>query len=123
MEKPRKGSKGGRLTIYDDSFKISVAREYLTGEYSMLQVARKYGLAESTMYHFMRWYKKHSVVLKEEPQSSSLSDDSSKTALELAKELAYAKLKITALELLISNAEREMGVDIVKKPGTKPSGK
>lgn len=34
MEKPRKGSKGGRLTIYDDSFKISVAREYLTGEYS-----------------------------------------------------------------------------------------
>lgn len=123
MEKPRKGSKGGRLTIYDDSFKISVAREYLTGEYSMLQVARKYGLTEGTMYHFMRWYKKHSVVLKEEPQSSSLSTDSSKTPVELAKELAYAKLKITALELLISNAEREMGVDIVKKPGTKPSGK
>lgn len=123
MEKPRKGSKGGRLTIYDDSFKISVAREYLTGEYSMLQVAKKYGLNESTMHHFMRWYKKRSLEVKEEPQSSSLSNDSSKNPIELAKELAYAKLKITALELLISNAEREMGVDIVKKSGTKPSGK
>lgn len=123
MEKPRKGSKGGRLTIYDDSFKISVAHEYLTGEYSMLQVAKKHGLHERTMHHFMRWYKKHSVVVKEEAQSSSLTDASSKNPIELAKELAYAKLKITALELLISNAEREMGVDIVKKSGTKPSGK
>jgi transposase-like protein len=123
MEKPRKGSKGGRLTIYEDSFKILVAREYLTGEFSMLQVAKKHGLSESTMYHFMRWYKKQELVVKEEPQSSSLTAPSLKHSIALAKELAYAKLKITALELLISNAEREMGVDIVKKPGTKPSGK
>lgn len=120
MEKPRKGSKGGRLTIYDDSFKIAVARDYYTGDLSMLQVARKHGIEEKTMYYFVRWYKSHQLQVSEEPQSSS---EQQRIPDTLLKELAAAKLKITALELLLSNAEREMGVDIVKKSGTKQSVK
>jgi len=120
MEKPRKGSKGGRLTIYDDSFKIAVARDYLEGNLSQLQVAQKYGINITTMYHFMHWYRKHQPDCTEEPQSSSVQLPAPD---QLAKELAAARLKITALELLLSNAEREMGVDILKKPGTKLSAK
>jgi transposase-like protein len=120
MEKPRKGSKGGRLTIYDDSFKTAVARDYLDGNLSQLQVAQKHGIVLKTMYHFMRWYRKHRPDGTEEPQSSSVPLPAPD---QLVKELAAARLKITALELLLSNAEREMGVDILKKPGTKPSAK
>lgn len=120
MEKPRKGSKGGRLTIYDDSFKIAVARDYVEGNLSQLQVAQKHGIGISTMYHFMSWYRKHQLGGIEEPQSSSMPLPAQD---QMAKELAAARLKITALELLLSNAEREMGVDILKKPGTKPSAK
>jgi len=120
MEKPRKGSKGGRLTIYEDSFKIAVARDYLDGNLSQLQVAQKHGIGLKTMYHFMHWYRKHLPEGTEEPQSSSVPLPAPD---QLVKELADARLKITALELLLSNAEREMGVDILKKPGTKPSVK
>jgi len=120
MEKPRKGSKGGRLTIYDDSFKIAVARDYLAGNLSQLQVAQKHGIGNSTMYHFLSWYRKHQPDCIEEPPSSSIQLPPQE---QLAKELAAAHLKITALELLLSNAEREMGVDILKKSGTKRSAK
>jgi transposase-like protein len=120
MEKPRKGSKGGRLTIYDDSFKLLVANDYYSGDLSMLQVARKHGIEEKTMYYFIRWYKAHQLQVPEEPQSSS---ENLQSTHALTRELAAAKLKITALELLLSNAEREMGVDIIKKPGTKRSVK
>ncbi|MEQ7798162.1 transposase [Pedobacter sp. ASV1-7] len=119
MEKPRKGSKGGRVAIYDESFKIAVASEYHIGSLSVLQLAQKHGLEEKTVYHFLRWYKHHQLALGVEPPLNTTSKDS----ISLANELAYAKLKITALELLISNAEREMGVDIRKKSGTKRPAK
>lgn len=119
MEKPRKGSKGGRIAIYDESFKIAVASEYHIGGLSVLQLAQKHGLEEKTIYHFLRWYKHHQLTLGVEKPSAIASADTT----DLANELAYAKLKITALELLISNAEREMGVDIRKKPGSKRSAK
>lgn len=120
MEKPRKGSKGGRLTIYEDSFKILVARDYLSGTLSQLQIAKKYGLSAGNIFYFLSWYKKHYQVASEEPQSSS---ESSSTDTELLRELAEARLRITALELLLSNAEQEMGVNILKKSGTKRSVK
>lgn len=120
MEKPRKGSKGGRLTIYEDSFKILVARDYLAGDLSQRQIAQKYGLTEANIYYFLSWYKKQHSAAPEAPQSSS---GAASTEPELARQLAEAKLKITALELLLSNAEREMGVNIIKKPGTKRSAK
>lgn len=120
MENPRKGSKGGRLTIYDDSFKIAIARDYLEGNLSQLQVAQKHGIGIKTMYHFLKWYRMHRPDCTAEPQGSLVQLPASD---QLAKELASARLKITALELLLSNAEREMGVDILKKPGTKQSAK
>jgi len=119
MEKPRKGSKGGRIAIYDESFKIAVASEYHIGGMSVLQIAQKHGLEEKTVYHFLRWYKHHQSSLGVEQPSKIESQN----RLNLENELAYAKLKITALELLISNAEREMGVDIRKKSGTKRPAK
>ena len=118
MEKSRKGSKGGRIAIYDESFKIAVASEYHLGGLSVLQVAQKHHLEEKTVYHFLRWYKRHQLTLGVEKPSHV-----DQNRLDLENELAYARLKITALELLISNAEREMGVDIRKKSGTKRPAK
>lgn len=125
MEKPRKGTSAGRIPTYDPSFKIAVAREYFSGKYSQTQVANKHNISEGTMHYFVQWYKAH---FPESPMSDLVNEtasaiDSCSVNTDLEKELAYAKLKITALEMLISNAEREMGVDIRKKPGSKPSTK
>ena len=38
---------------------------------------------------------------------------------ELKKKLEYADMKATALEIMIDVAEKQLGVDIKKKPGTK----
>lgn len=120
MEKQRKGSKGGGLTVYENSFKILVARDYLSGNLSQLQVAKKYGLTDGKVPYFLSWYKRH---YPEAPREIESSSEVGSAESELARQLSEAKLKITALELLLSNAEKEMGVDIVKKSGTKRSAK
>jgi transposase-like protein len=125
MEKPRKGLKIGRIPVYDQSFKIAVVREYLAGEYSIAQVGEKHKLSRDTVHHFIQWYKKHypEPILPEVTKESLAETKPERTRAELEKELAYANLKITAFEILISTAEQEMGVDIRKKLGSKPSTK
>jgi hypothetical protein len=39
----------------------------------------------------------------------------------MSKQLKEANLKIAGLEMLIETAHKELGVDMVKKPGTKQS--
>lgn len=125
MEKPRKGTLGGRIPTYDQSFKIAVANEYLHGQFSQKQVAEKHGISEDTVRFFVRWYQKHiSEQLPGVSEQNPVSDTGKQTDLNgLQQENAYLKLKVTALEMLISNAEKEMGADIRKKPGSKPSWK
>jgi transposase-like protein len=125
MEKPRKGLKNGRLPVYDQSFKIAVAREYVSGEYSLAQVGARHNLSRDTVHTFVQWYQKNypEPTLPEVVQEPPSETKPVRTVAELEKELAYANLKLTAYEILISNAEREMGVDIRKKGGSKPSTK
>ncbi len=119
MEKPRKVKSQGRVPLFEASFKIAVARAYISGNFSASQVAKKYGLNADNVFYFAKWYKRHHP----DPCVPAVSPDKlmpSATA-GLEEELAMARLKITALEMLIVNAEREMGTDIIKKPGTKQS--
>ena len=125
MEKPRKGTSAGAIPVYDSSFKIAVARDYITGDYSQTQVAKKHKISEGTLRHFVKWYKEH-FPEPDIPQSAidaELQTQPERTRDELEKELAFANLKITAFEILINNAEQEMGVDIRKKAGSKRSTK
>jgi transposase len=125
MEKPRKGTSGGRIPTYDQSFKIAVASEYINGEFSQTQVARKHNISEETVHFFVQWYRKHiSEQLPSQLEPQAVSEPGMQADLtSLQQENAYLKLKVTALEMLISNAEKEMGADIRKKPGSKPSWK
>jgi len=40
---------------------------------------------------------------------------------QISKQLKQANLKIAGLEMLIETVQKELGVDFVKKPGTKRS--
>lgn len=125
MEKPRKGIKSGSQPVFDESFKIMVAREYLTGQLSYSQLARKYNLSgEHTPRYFVRWYQQwlqeHDLPGQ---QDIPLAVTSDKEKQPLEQQLFEANLKITALELLIRTAEETLGIDIGKKAGTKRSVK
>jgi hypothetical protein len=123
-----KGKSSGPPPIYAESLKITVAREYLTGDQSYGQLAKKHNLNKGDVVKGMvLWYKRHYNVdqlptVKQSSISPSVPpEDAADTDKD--KQLKEALLKVEALELLIANAQKELGVDLIKKPGTKQSGK
>ena len=103
--------------IYENSLKIAIAREYLTSNLGWGKLGAKYGLSRDTVHYFVKWYhaKYPDGVVPEEPSEPKQTDTD--------KALKEANLKIAALEMLIENASKELGIDLVKKLGTKQSGK
>ena len=117
MDKPKKQ---GKPLIYDPAFKIAVAREYLTSVLGRKKLAEKYNLRNgNTVRFFVRWYQEKypDGVIESAPTTSkevkSIKD----------KDLKDANLKIAALEMLVEEASKELGIDLVKKFGTKRSKK
>lgn len=110
--------KQGRIPIHEAGFKIAVAREYLTSNLGYGQLASKYGLKLTTVRFFVKWYKDQYPLLESDAEPQSEKEPSAND-ISLQKQLKEANLKITALEMLIENAHKELGVDIIKKPGTK----
>lgn len=112
--------KQGRRPVYPNNSKIAIAREYLTGNLSYRDLANKYGIGCDTIRHFVQWYKKHYpdgiVVQPSTDPLVTLENDK-----QISKQLKQANLKIAGLEMLIEIAQKELGIDIVKKPGTKQS--
>jgi transposase len=109
--------KQGRSPIYEASLKIAIAREYLTGNLGYGKLAMKHGLPIRTVIHFVRWYNKNY------PPSTSMCSIEKPVEVadngELEEKLKAANLKITALEIMIEKANKELDIDIVKKSGTK----
>lgn len=110
-------NKHGHPVIHDNNLKIMVAREYLTSDLGCTRLGVKYGLSQYTVKYFVRWYRAkypEGIV----PEETAIPKQSATD-----KALKEANLKIAALEMLIENAGKELGIDLVKKLGTKQSGK
>ena len=121
--KPRK-NKRGSVPIYEDSLKIAVSRDYLTGNLSYSQIAEKYNLPNrDVVRYFVRWYREnHQLQLSQAANLVAVSSEQSPDSQQQTnsdKELSDARLKIAALEIMIQIAEQELGIDIRKKSGTK----
>ena len=120
---------------YPNALKRKVAEEYLAGKFSYAIAAEEYGLANKLVAkEFVRWYRrnydidamlqqnKSSLPVNPEPEHGTSTDPASAVDVaQLQKELAAAKLKITGLEALIDEAEKELHIDIRKKSGAKQS--
>ena len=120
-EKGLKGVRGFKPAIFEESFKIAVAREYIEGQLSFNQLAKKYNVPSGdTVRYFVRWYNKW---LQQQNVFTSATPSVDLHQIELQQKLDQANLRITALEMLIQNAGKELGIDITKKFGTKQQGK
>ena len=102
---------------YPPDLKIAIAREYLSSDLGYGALGAKYGYSPKTVIHFVKWYRDHYpddlvTIVPSSPVCDTKEDKA------VSKQLAEANLKIAALEMLIQNASKELGVDIVKKPGT-----
>lgn len=115
-------NKGGRPCAYARDLKIAVARDYLTSDSGYGKLAIKYNLpGADTVRYMVKWYR--SIDRDLIPVSIPESLVPSVSASVVDKQLKEANLKIMALELLIANASKELGVDIVKKCGTRQSSR
>jgi transposase-like protein len=117
-----KAQKSGRSPIHDNSMKVAVAREYLTSGLSYKELGIKYNVRTDTVRHFVRWYQKH-YPQGAQAQPSDTVQTGTDSEKQLLRQLKDANLKIAGLEMLIEIAQKELGIEIVKKPGTKQSPK
>ena len=110
MNKPSKRKNSGK---YDPQFKLAIAREYLTSDLGYKSLGIKYNVPTTTIVKFVKWYQeKYPGGEVEGPVGIADTGTTEET-----------NLKITALEMLIENASKELGIDLVKKFGTKQQNK
>jgi len=118
-DRPNKG-KQGRESIFSTSFKVQIALEYLNGDYSCAQIAKKYELSSHSVEYFVFWYRKnHRDMAPEEIPDFADSSSSPKDIKELTKKLSLAEMKIAALEKVIAIANEEYRTDLKKKASTR----
>ena len=122
-ERGRKGQVG-RKGQHPLAFKMRVAREYVEGDHSYGQLSVKYGIGKPTIHRWVHQFYGELSVTEPIPPDMTEAEQKELEALkkqneELKKKLEYADLRATALEILIDVAEKQLGIDIKKKPGTK----
>ena len=118
-ENPNKGVRG-RTPSYSASFKVQLALEYLDGDYSFTQIARKYELLPRQVEWFVYWYRKNQPrIVIEKPSEEEPSPLNSKDSKDLEKKFVLAEMRIAALEKVIALANEEYGTDLKKKAATK----
>jgi transposase-like protein len=110
----------GRDPIYDPALKILIAQEYLSSNLGYGKLAKKHDLKISSVVFFVRWYREHydGLSRQNEPGESSKFNECQNPEQGGLRE---ANLKIAGLQMLIENASKELGVDLVKKFGTRQS--
>ena len=137
MEFELKEIKGKIIQIYPEQFKRKVIEEYLTGSCTKMDLLRKYGI--KTKSGIQRWMKAlgyvdvnnevvrkpkfESIIYSYMPsKSTSDSDDPKllqKRIAELERQLQDEKLRSEAYQRMIEKAERELHIQIRKKPFTR----
>lgn len=119
---------------YSETFKRMVVLEYESGLSTKATLKRKYGIAGNGC--IPRWLKKygklyhHSYSSKGRPLKDKnkqyvkeLENQLKKQEKEFAKKLEEKDFELYAYKKLISIAEKELNIKIVKKSGTKQSKK
>ena len=110
---------------------------YLNGTESLKVVAAQYGFGHTTLRRFIDWYENDQerlltlgVMEGDNINAANTSADggnfsdtvASEVALKaIQEELHLAKVKLACLETLIDFTERDLGIDIRKKAGTRSS--
>ena len=125
--------------------KKEAVREYLVDGIPYRLLAKKYGVSRTTInkwvlvhqgiYDLPRSHKqvtydlqqktlgKKSKQIIRQDQSDPIAIGLEKKIEVLEKQLEWEKLRSLALDTMITVAERELNIDIRKKPGTKQPGR
>ena len=111
-----------RRRRFSEEFKKARVQEFETGEFSVRQLSRLYGIHFQSLYNWIYKYSKYNeknVVVVESKHSSSEKLKLLESRIkELEQAVGRKQLKIDYLEKMIELASEEMGVDIKKNSDT-----
>ena len=114
---------------FTDDFQMQVVQEYLTTDISQEELKKKYNFKGNN--NIYRWMRKFDLSKPNEEQielDRTMTKENQKSFSEqqlelevkkLEEELKRERLKTLALNTMINIAERELKIDIRKKPGAK----
>jgi len=120
----------GGYKMPTDTLRLKVVREVLAGALTIDQAAEKYDIVDPGT--IQKWIKKFNSEIGSEVSPESMSKSAKKRGRKskthppaeipnAEKALEDARLKILALETMITIAEEQFKIDIRKKYGTKQS--
>lgn len=109
-------------TTYTESFKRMVVNEFERGLLNKDQLMRKYGIGGHS--RILVWCRKYGKLPYSMPELTPnngrpMKDPQKQRIKDLEHQLKIEKLKVLAYEKLISIAEQEEGIVILKKDVTK----
>ena len=118
-----------KVNRFPDDLKLRVVEEYLSTDISQSELKKKYNFGGNN--NIPNWMRKFGLSKLSEEQielHQAMAKEIEKTSLEKELELKVSKLeadlkleqlRTKALSTMIDIAERELKVDIRKKPGAK----
>jgi transposase-like protein len=132
MDKIRR-SRIGRPSKFDEVFKRKVVLDYHHGRETLRAVALRYQVSRTTISTWIDAYEQErqqlltlGVMEAENTGAADAGDHTGKAPdagefKALQEELRLARIKLACLETLIDITERDLGIDIRKKAGTRSS--
>ena len=122
----KRGLKGNTKEAFSSLEKRRIVEEIRSGMLSIKQSTKQYQLSVTNLQDWNRWYYRTRLLRYYRPKSSFLMKPSQTTFEQLEQQLAEAeaqlaqiKLQNTALETMISVAEKQLNIEIRKKYGSK----
>ncbi|KAA5547814.1 hypothetical protein [Adhaeribacter rhizoryzae] len=113
---------------YSSLEKRKIVEEIRSGMLTIKQATKQYQVSVGILQDWNRWYYKTRLLKYYRPKPSFPMKPSQTTVEQLKQELAEAqaqlaqvKLQNTALETMISVAEKQLNIEIRKKYGSKRS--
>lgn len=116
----------GTRRVFSEEFKRARVSEYESGEFTVREICSLYKIKKtSTVYN---WIYKYSSYNKKGLKVVEMSKSSTQKVKELEKRIkelegvvGQKQLKLDYLEILLSLAKEEYGLDLKKNSNTKPS--
>ena len=120
--------KGNTKEAFSSLEKRRIVEEIRSGMLTIKQSTQQYQLSVRVLQAWNRWYYRTRLLRYYRPRPSFLMKPSQTTVEQLKQELAEAhaqlaqvKLQNTALETMITVAEKQLNIEIRKKYGSKRS--
>lgn len=118
----KKGKKLRVRKVYSEGFRKSIVREYESGQFTVRELTKLYGLCYQTIYVWIyRYsaYNKKGLKVVEMTSSSTKKITELKTKIaDLERTLGQKQIQIEYLEALVEVAKEDLGVDLKKKGAT-----